>query len=248
MLGLPEGIRGCLFDLDGVLTRTAEVHRAAWGEVFNALLAELGPTPVQPFAESDYLKYVDGKPRRDGVRDFLASRGIHLPEGEPDDPPTANTIAGVGNRKNELLLRRLQSDGVKVYEGSRKYLDAVRAAGLKTAVVTASANSKAVLDAANLSGLFDVVIDGNVAAKRQLAGKPAPDTFQAAAEEPARGGAGGEELGLEAAEATVFEDALAGVEAGKAGRFGFVVGVDRANQAAALKEHGASIVVQDLAE
>ena len=141
-------------------------------------------------------------------------------------------------RKNELLLRRLQSDGVKVYEGSRKYLDAVRAAGLKTAVVTASANSKAVLDAANLSGLFDVVVDGNVAAKRQLAGKPAPDTFQAAAEE----------LGLEAAEATVFEDALAGVEAGKAGRFGFVVGVDRANQAAALKEHGASIVVQDLAE
>jgi beta-phosphoglucomutase family hydrolase len=238
MLGLPEGIRGCLFDLDGVLTRTAEVHRTAWAEVFNAVLVELGPTPVQPFTESDYLKYVDGKPRRDGVRDFLASRGIHLPEGEPDDPPTANTIAGVGNRKNELLLRRLQSDGVKVYEGSRKYLDAVRAAGLKTAVVTASANSKAVLDAANLSGLFDVVVDGNVAAKRQLAGKPAPDTFQAAAEE----------LGLEAAEATVFEDALAGVEAGKAGRFGFVVGVDRANQAAALKEHGASIVVQDLAE
>jgi beta-phosphoglucomutase family hydrolase len=238
MLGLPEGIRGCLFDLDGVLTRTAEVHRTAWAEVFNAVLVELGPTPVQPFTESDYLKYVDGKPRRDGVRDFLASRGIHLPEGEPDDPPTANTIAGVGNRKNELLLRRLQSDGVKVYEGSRKYLDAVRAAGLKTAVVTASANSKAVLDAANLSGLFEVVVDGNVAAKRQLAGKPAPDTFQAAAEE----------LGLEAAEATVFEDALAGVEAGKAGRFGFVVGVDRANQAAALKEHGASIVVQDLAE
>jgi beta-phosphoglucomutase family hydrolase len=238
MLGLPEGIQGCLFDLDGVLTRTAEVHRAAWAEVFNALLAELGPSPVQPFTESDYLKYVDGKPRRDGVRDFLASRAIHLPEGEPDDPPTANTIVGVGNRKNELLLRRLQSDGVKVYEGSRKYLEAVTEAGLKTAVVTASANSKAVLDAANLSGMFDVVVDGNVAAKRQLAGKPAPDTFLAAAEE----------LGLEAAEATVFEDALAGVEAGKAGRFGFVVGVDRANQAAALKEHGASIVVQDLAE
>jgi beta-phosphoglucomutase family hydrolase len=238
MFGLPEGIRGCLFDLDGVLTRTAEVHRAAWAEVFNALLAELGPTSVQPFTESDYLKYVDGKPRRDGVRDFLASRGIHLPEGEPDDPPTANTIAGVGNRKNELLLRRLQSDGVKVYEGSRKYLEAVREAGLKTAVVTASANSKAVLDAANLSGMFDVVVDGNVATERQLAGKPAPDTFLAAAEE----------LGLELAEATVFEDALAGVEAGKAGGFGFVVGVDRANQAAALKEHGASIVVQDLAE
>ena len=237
-MGLPEGIRGCLFDLDGVLTRTAEVHRTAWAEVFDAVLVELGPTPVQPFTESDYLKYVDGKPRRDGVRDFLASRGIHLPEGEPDDPPTAHTIAGVGNRKNELLLRRLQSDGVKVYEGSRKYLDAVRAAGLKTAVVTASANSKAVLDAANLSGMFDVVVDGNVATKRHLSGKPAPDTFQAAAEE----------LGLEAAEATVFEDALAGVEAGKAGRFGFVVGVDRANQAAALKEHGASIVVQDLAE
>jgi beta-phosphoglucomutase family hydrolase len=238
MLGLPEGIQGCLFDLDGVLTRTAEVHRTAWAEVFNAVLVELGPTPVQPFTESDYLKYVDGKPRRDGVRDFLASRAIHLPEGEPDDPPTANTIVGVGNRKNELLLRRLQSDGVKVYEGSRKYLEAVTEAGLKTAVVTASANSKAVLDAANLSGMFDVVVDGNVAAKRQLAGKPAPDTFLAAAEE----------LGLEAAEATVFEDALAGVEAGKAGRFGFVVGVDRANQAAALKEHGASIVVQDLAE
>ena len=238
MLGLPEGIRGCLFDLDGVLTRTAEVHRAAWAEVFNAVLAELGPTPVHPFTESDYLTYVDGKPRRDGVRDFLASRGIHLPEGEPDDPPTANTIAGVGNRKNELLLRRLQTDGVEVYEGSRKYLDAVRQAGLKTAVVTASANSKAVLDAANLSGMFDVVVDGNVASERHLAGKPAPDTFLTAAEE----------LGLAAPQAVVFEDALAGVEAGRAGGFGFVVGVDRANQGAALKEHGASIVVKDLAE
>lgn len=238
MLGLPEAIRGCLFDLDGVLTRTAEVHRAAWTEVFNAVLAELCPTPVQPFTESDYLTYVDGKPRRDGVRDFLAARGIHLPEGEPDDPPTANTIAGVGNRKNELLLRRLQTDGVEVYEGSRRYLAAVRKAGLKAAVVTASANSKAVLDAANLSGNFDAVVDGNVAAERHLAGKPAPDTFLAAAEE----------LGLAASEAVVFEDALAGVEAGKAGGFGFVVGVDRANQAAALKEHGASIVVEDLAE
>jgi beta-phosphoglucomutase family hydrolase len=238
MLGLPEAIQGCLFDLDGVLTRTADVHRAAWGEVFDAVLAELGPTPIKPFTESDYLEYVDGKPRRDGVRDFLASRGIHLPEGDPGDPPTANTIAGVGNRKNELLLGKLQTDGVHVYEGSRRYLDAARKAGLRRAVVTASANGTTVLDAAHLSGMFDAVIDGNVAAERKLAGKPAPDAYLA----------GAEALGLEPAQAAVFEDALAGVAAGKAGGFGYVVGIDRANQAAELREHGATVVVSDLAD
>jgi beta-phosphoglucomutase family hydrolase len=238
MLGLPEPIQGCLFDLDGVLTRTADLHRAAWKEVFDAVLAELGPTPIKPFSESDYLEYVDGKQRRDGVRDFLASRGIHLPEGDPDDPPTANTIAGVGNRKNELFLQKVETEGVHVYEGSRRYLDAVREAGLLRAVVTASANARAVLDGADLGGMFDVIVDGNVAAEQQLAGKPAPDTYLA----------GAEALGLEPRQAAVFEDALAGVAAGRAGRFGYVVGVDRANQAAKLREQGASVVVDDLAD
>lgn len=238
MLGLPETIRGCLFDLDGVLTRTADVHRAAWAEVFNALLAELGPPGAKPFTEQDYLEYVDGKPRRDGVRDFLASRGIHLPEGDPDDPPTVNTIAGVGNRKNELFHQRVVTDGVKVYQGSRQYLEEVRKVDLRTAVVTASANSDAVLNSAGLTDVFDVIIDGKVAAERNLAGKPAPDTYLAAAEA----------LHLEPARAAVFEDALAGVAAGRAGGFGCVVGVDRAGQAAALREHGATVVVGDLSE
>jgi beta-phosphoglucomutase family hydrolase len=237
MLGLPDAIRGCLFDLDGVLTRTADVHRAAWAEVFNALLAERAPG-AKPFTEQDYLEYVDGKPRRDGVRDFLASRGIHLPEGDPEDPPTANTIAGTGNRKNELFQQRVLTDGVQVFEGSRRYLEEVRKADLRTAVVTASANSDAVLTSAGLTGMFDVIIDGKVAADRHLAGKPAPDTFLAAAEA----------LHLEPAQAAVFEDALAGVAAGRAGGFGCVVGVDRAGQAAALREHGATVVVSDLSE
>jgi beta-phosphoglucomutase family hydrolase len=236
-LGLPNQIDACLFDLDGVLTRTAEVHRRVWAEVFNDLLTELGDDSG-PFTEADYLAYVDGRPRRDGVRDFLVSRDIHLPEGEPDDPPSSETVAGIANRKNERLLARLRTDGVKVYDGSVRYLDAVRAGGLRTAVVTASANCSTVLDAAGLQGRFDVQIDGNVAAERGLAGKPAPDPFLAAIAD----------LGYEPAAGAVFEDALAGVAAGRAGDFGRVVGVDRAGQADALREHGADVVVSDLAD
>ena len=236
-LGLPEPIRACLFDLDGVLTQTADVHRAIWAEVFDALLAERGGS-YRPFTEADYRAYVDGKPRRDVVRDFLASRGIHLPEGDPDDLPSFGTIAGVANYKNERLLERFRTDGVRVFHGSVGYVEAVRAGGLRTAVVTAPENAAAVLDAAGISGLFDVRVDGVVADQEGLAGKPAPDTFLAAALA----------AGVGPDEAAVFEDALAGVAAGRAGGFGYVVGVDRGGQAAALREHGADVVVSDLSE
>jgi beta-phosphoglucomutase family hydrolase len=234
-LGLPEEIRVCLFDLDGVLTRTASVHLAAWKETFDAVL-ELHGLP--PFTDGDYARHVDGKPRRDGVRDFLASRDIHLPEGSPDDPPEADTVAGIGNRKNELLLRHLDTDGVEVFEGSVLYLRAARDAGLACAVVTSSANGEAIVAAAGLQDLLQARVDGVVAERDGLAGKPAPDTFLA----------GARALGAPAAQAAVFEDALAGVAAGRAGNFGFVVGVDRANQADALLEHGADIVVRDLGD
>ena len=234
-LGLPEGIRACLFDLDGVLTRTASVHRAAWKQTFDSVLAAHGQGP---FTDADYARHVDGKPRRDGVRDFLASRDILLPEGSPDDPPDAETVAGVGNRKNELLLRRLETDGVEVFEGSAAYLRAARDAGLRCAVVTSSANGEAVVRAAGLQDLVQARVDGLVADRDGLAGKPAPDTFLA----------GARALGAEPGQAAVFEDALAGVAAGRAGGFGFVVGVDRAEQAEALLEHGADVVVHDLRE
>lgn len=238
MLGLPDAIRADLFDLDGVLTQTATLHRAAWAEVFDAFLAEHGHGPQERFTEADYLRYVDGKPRLDGVRDFLASRGIRLPEGAPDDPPSAETVVGVGNRKNERVLELMRVRGVEVFEGSVEYVKAARAAGMRTAVVTASANAEEVLAVAGIADLFEVRIDGKVAAERRLAGKPEPDAFLAAAEE----------LKVPPAEAAVFEDALAGVEAGRAGGFGFVVGVDRVGQADALLEHGADIVVTDLSE
>jgi beta-phosphoglucomutase family hydrolase len=238
MFGLPAVIRACLFDLDGVLTQTATVHFTAWRETFDEFLRAKAGSGFVPFSLADYLTYVDGKPRRDGVRAFLASRGIHLPEGQPDDPPSAETIAGVGNRKNERLLHRLAVDGVATYEGSVRYVHAVHAAGLRTAVVTASANGEAVVAAAGLAEVIDVRIDGVVAAATGLRGKPAPDTFLA----------GAERLGLAPGECAVFEDALAGVAAGRAGRFGLVVGVDRAGQADALRHHGADIVVADLSE
>ena len=186
----------------------------------------------------DYDTYVDGKPRYDGVRSFLASRGIELPEGDQSDPPSAETVYGLGNRKNELVLAMLKRDGVQVYEGSVRYVRAVRDAGLHRAVVSASANCREVLQAAGIEDLFEVRIDGIVVEQKHLKGKPAPDTFLAAAEE----------LGAKPAEAAVFEDALAGVEAGRAGSFGFVVGVDRTGQREALLQHGADIVVSDLAE
>jgi beta-phosphoglucomutase family hydrolase len=241
-LGLPSVIRACLFDLDGVLTQTARVHAQAWKEMFDAFLRERSKQTGEPFVPfdkvADYSAYVDGKPRYDGVRSFLASRGIVLPEGDPDDPPSAETVCGLGNRKNELVLALLRRDGVEVYEGSVRYVRAVRDAGLHRAVVSASANTRHVLKAAGIADLFEVRIDGIVAAERHLRGKPAPDPFLAAAEE----------LKVLAGEAAVFEDALAGVEAGRAGNFGYVVGVDRVGQRKALLQHGADVVVDDLSE
>ena len=242
MLGLPYGTRACLFDLDGVLTKTAVVHNAAWKEMFDAYLRERSRRTGEPFVPfdpgRDYDEYVDGKPRADGTRSFLASRGIELPEGSEDDPPSAETIHGLGTRKNEIVLRRIREDGVEPYESSVRYVRAARDAGLRRAVVSSSANCRDVLIAAGIEDLFEARIDGVVAGREHLRGKPAPDTFLAAAQA----------LGLGPQAAAVFEDALAGVEAGRAGRFRFVVGVDRTGQADALKKHGADIVVTDLAE
>jgi beta-phosphoglucomutase family hydrolase len=241
-LGLPDGIRGCLFDLDGVLTKTAAVHDAAWKEMFDGYLRDRAKKTGEPFKEfdpgHDYAEYVDGKPREDGTRSFLESRGITLPEGSADDPPSAETVRGLGNRKNEILLRRIREDGVEAYEGSVRYVKAVRDAGLRRAVVSSSANCHDVLVAAGIDDLFEARIDGIVATKEHLHGKPAPDTFLA----------GAKALGLEPAQAAVFEDALAGVAAGQAGHFGAVIGVNRADQADALREHGATTVVDDLAD
>ena len=242
MLGLPDGIRGCLFDLDGVLTKTAKVHDAAWKQMFDEFLRARAGQSGQPFTPfdpvQDYEEYVDGKPRADGTRSFLASRGIELPEGSPDDAPDAQTVNGLGNRKNVLLLEMIRTSGVEAYEGSVRYVRAARDAGLHRAVVSSSANCHDVLVAAGIEDLFEARIDGVVAAREHLRGKPAPDTFLA----------GAKAAGLEPLEAAVFEDALAGVQAGRAGGFGYVVGVDRAGQAEALKAHGADIVVADLAE
>ena len=242
MLGLPDGTRGCLFDLDGVLTKTAKVHDAAWKEMFDGFLRDRAARTGQPFvpfdAVKDYDEYVDGKPRADGTRSFLASRGIELPEGGEDDPPDAQTVYGLSNRKNQIVLHRIHTDGVEAYEGSVRYVRAARDAGLRRAVVSSSANAHDVLAAAGIEDLFEARIDGIVAEQEHLRGKPAPDTFLA----------GARALGLDPAQAAVYEDALAGVAAGRAGRFGYVVGVDRANQADALREHGADVVVTDLAE
>ncbi|MET7381656.1 HAD-IA family hydrolase [Streptomyces sp. NPDC005526] len=238
-LGLPEEIVACLFDLDGVVTKTAVVHAAAWKETFDAFLRERDGAQFTPFDPvADYDEYVDGRPRADGVRTFLASRGIELPEGSPDDPPDAATVNGVGNRKNELLLRRIRTEGVEAYDGTLRYIDAVRARGLRTAIVSSSANTLDVLRSIDAEHLFDVRIDGVVARERKLPGKPRPDTFEAAARD----------LGVGVGQAAVFEDALAGMEAGRAGRFGYVVGVDRVGQRDALYAHGASVVVKDLAD
>ncbi len=242
MLGLPDSTLACLFDLDGVVTKTALVHAAAWKEMFDDFLrqhAAATGTEFVPFdAVGEYDRYVDGKPRLDGTRSFLQARGIELPEGDPSDPPAALTVNGLSNRKNALVLEMIDKHGVEVYEGSVRYIKTVREAGLKTAVVSSSANTAQVLDVAGIAGLFDTRIDGVIAKERGLAGKPAPDTFLAAAQD----------LGVTPAQAAVFEDALAGVAAGRAGHFGIVVGVDRTGQAAELLEHGADIVVRDLEE
>ncbi|HZE51425.1 MAG TPA: beta-phosphoglucomutase family hydrolase [Jatrophihabitantaceae bacterium] len=237
MLGLPDHVAACLFDLDGVLTDTASVHRAAWKETFDAYLSAHGGAP---FTDDDYDDYVDGKPRADGVRDFLASRGIQLPEGQPDDPPGHDTVHGIGNRKNELLLERIHRDGVTVYEGSRRYLALARDAGLARAVVSSSANAVSVLKVTGLDEFIQAVVDGNTIEQKRLPGKPAPDSFLA----------GAELLHVAPGAAAVFEDALAGVAAGRAGHFGFVVGVNRlgADHERGLREHGADTVVADLAD
>jgi beta-phosphoglucomutase family hydrolase len=242
VLGLPDGITALLFDLDGVLTQTAKVHAEAWKQAFDEFLKARAEKTGEPFKEfdkhDDYDKYVDGLPRYDGVRNFLKSRGIELPEGKPDDPPDAETVCGLGNRKNELVLKLIREKGVEAYEGSVRYVKAARDEGLRRAVVSSSANCEDVLKAAGIDDLFEARIDGKVADEQHLKGKPAPDTFLA----------GARALGVEPSQATVFEDALAGVEAGRAGHFGYVVGVDRVGQADALREHGADTVVQDLDE
>jgi len=234
--GLPDGITACLFDLDGVLTQTATVHTAAWKQMFDDYLRERDGAGFVPFSDEDYRRYVDGKPRQDGTRDFLRSRGIELPDGSPDDPPEAETVWGLGRRKNDLLLQRIERDGVETYDGSVAYVRAVRDAGLRTAVVSSSANTHAVLVATGIEELFDARVDAQVAHERGLKGKPAPDTFLA----------GAAAVGVEPGQAAVFEDALAGVAAGHAGHFGFVVGVDRTGSADGLKASGADVVVPDL--
>lgn len=239
VLGLPDGVTACLFDLDGVLTNTAAVHDRAWQQTFDAFLEARDGIGYRPFdPRADYDAYVDGRRREDGVRAFLASRGITLPDGARDDPPIAQTVYGLGNRKNELLLATIEHDGVEVYDGSRRYLQAARDAGLRRAVVSSSANTARVLEVTGLAQYVELRVDGVTAREESLAGKPAPDTFLRAAEL----------LGVRPDQAAVFEDALAGVEAGRAGRFGHVIGVDRVGQAAALREHGSDTVVRDLAE
>jgi beta-phosphoglucomutase family hydrolase len=242
MLGLPDAVTACLFDMDGVITQTAKVHDAAWKEMFDDFLRAWSAQHNVPFVPfdpvRDYDEYVDGKPRLEGTASFLESRGISLPAGAESDPAGAQTVWGLSNKKNDLILKVLARDGVEAYEGSVRYVKAVRAAGLRTAIVSSSANTQAALRAADLESLFEVRVDHQVAEAAKLHGKPAPDTFLEAARL----------LGVTAAQAAVFEDALAGVAAGRAGNFGYVVGVDRVGQAGQLRAHGADVVVQDLAE
>ena len=242
MLGLPDQVAACLFDMDGVVTQTAVLHAAAWKQMFDDFLREHAQATGAKFVPfdpvKDYDAYVDGKPRLDGTRSFLASRGIELPEGTPGDPPGTQTIYGLSNQKNNLVLQKLAAGSVQVYDGSIKYIHAVRDKGIATAIVSSSANTKQVLDSAGIADLFDFRMDGIVAAERKIPGKPAPDTYLAAAQA----------LGYGPDRAAVFEDALAGVASGRAGHFAFVVGVDRVGQAAELREHGADVVVKDLAE
>jgi beta-phosphoglucomutase family hydrolase len=237
---LPDRISACLFDLDGVLTQTAKLHAAAWKQMFDDFLRARDPTgDFREFAlPADYELSVDGKLRADGVRAFLASRGIELPEGSPGDGPEVDSVHGLGRRKNDLVLDLIRRRGVDRYEGSVRFVEAARDCGFRRAVVSASKNCEAVLAAAGLAELFEVRVDGLVAESDGLRGKPAPDMFVAAAHA----------LGCEPAVGAVFEDALAGVQAGRAGGFGWVVGVDRSDQAEALCSHGADVVVRDLSE
>jgi beta-phosphoglucomutase family hydrolase len=235
-LGLPDRVRACLFDLDGVLTDTASVHERAWKSMFDEFLQQRGGGAE--FSKDDYLRYVDGRTREDGVRDFLASRDIELPEGDPDDGAGADTVHGVANRKNELFRQLLHRDGVTVFEGSRRYLEAVTDAGFAVAVVSSSMNTRDVLAITGLDTFVAVRVDGVTVSKQHLKGKPAPDSYLYAARR----------LDVSPADAAVFEDAVSGVQAGRAGHFGCVVGVDRTGSADALRSNGADIVVGDLAE
>jgi len=225
-----------------VLTQTALVHNAAWKQTFDTFLEAWSARHDEPFVPfdsgADYQRYVDGRPRADGVRTFLASRGITLPEGSPDDGPDQPTVNGIGNKKNLLVLQKIKEGAVQVYQGSVEYLKAARDAGLRRVVVSASANCKDVLEAAGIADLIEERVDGVTAREQDLPGKPAPDTFLY----------GAKLLGLPPAACAVFEDAQAGVAAGRAGNFGIVVGVDRVGQHDALLEHGADIVVTDLSE
>ena len=236
-----SSIDAVLFDLDGVLTPTAEIHRLAWRLTFDGFLSRRadaeGSDPV-PFSDADYLAYVDGKPRVDGVRSFLASRDIVLPEGTPDDPPGDTTVRALGNAKNDAFQRVLRADGIAPYPGSVALLDALEEAGTACAVVSSSRNAREVLAAAGLAPRFAVVVDGSVLAAEGLAGKPAPDMFVTAADR----------LGTTPARAAVVEDAISGVAAGAAGGFALVVGVDRGAGGPALRAAGAHTVVGDLAE
>jgi beta-phosphoglucomutase family hydrolase len=239
---LPREIEACLFDLDGVLTETATLHVQAWKTMFDEFLgrrSEGGGEELAPFDPvGDYEAYVDGRERYDGVRAFLASRGIELPEGSPGDARSVESVAGLGNRKNDLYLALLRERGVEPFPGSVRFVQAVRNSGLGTAVVSASRNCREVLRAAGIEELFDTRVDGVTLAEKDLAGKPAPDSFLEAARR----------LGVDAGQAAVFEDAPAGVAAGRAGGFGFVVGVDRGGEAETLHGEGADVVVSDLAE
>jgi len=241
-VGLPARVSACLFDLDGVLTDTASVHAAAWKEMFDGYLQERAARSGEPFVPfditTDYPAYVDGKRRQDGTRSFLASRNIELPEGSPDDPPEAETVNGLGTRKNNLVHLKIARDGVTVFPGTVEYLEAVQAAGLRIAVVSSSANTAEVLRVTGLDRFVETRVDAQVAISRHLKGKPAADTFLA----------GAAELGATADQSVVFEDAIVGVEAGRSGAFALVVGVDRVGHAQALRDHGADIVVTDLAE
>lgn len=236
-----ERFAAVLFDMDGVLTATASLHQAAWKEMFDAYLRQIAldrGTSFEPFEPNDYKRYVDGKLRYDGVAAFLGSRNIELPWGDPGDDPSRETVCGLGNRKNAMIQELLRTRGADVFDSSISLVRRLRAGGVKTAVVSASKNCVAILEAAGISELFDTRVDGNVAAELNLAGKPAPDTFLEAARR----------LDVPPNQAVVVEDAISGVQAGRAGNFGLVVGVDRAGDPEALRAGGADIVVTDLGE
>jgi beta-phosphoglucomutase family hydrolase len=238
-LGLPDGVRACLFDLDGVLTDTASVHRRAWKTMFDEYLrTRAHGDQWRPFDDADYRTYVDGRTRDDGVRGFLDSRGVSLPDGNADDKPDADTVNGLANRKNELFQEHLHSDGVSVFDGSRRYLQAVSMAGLGIAVVSSSANTAEVLEISGLAQYVQQRVDGLTIRAEHLKGKPAPDSYLR----------GAELLGVPAGAAAIFEDAVSGVQAGLAGNFGIVIGVDRNDDPEVLQDNGADLVVADLAE